>query len=161
MNLNKVLIIGRLTADPQLRSTKSGQSVAVFSVATNRQWTDQQQQKREEVEFHNVVVWGKQAEIVSKYLLKGQMVYLEGRLQTRSYDDKQGVKKYATEIVAERVQFGPKSSGAGAPPSGGANRVAPNAGSQSGTPSMNQSPAIEEIPTINIDEEIKAEDLPF
>jgi single-strand DNA-binding protein len=75
MNLNKVLIIGRLTADPQLRSTKNGQAVAVFSVATNRQWTDQSNQKREEVEFHNIVVWGKQAEIVSKYLVKGQVAY--------------------------------------------------------------------------------------
>lgn len=153
MNLNKVFIIGRLTNDPQLRSTKTGQAVAVFSVATNRQWTDQQNQKREEVEYHNIVVWGRQAETTSKYLLKGQIVYVEGRLQTRSYEDKAGVKKYATEIVAERVQFGPKAGGAGAP------RAATNEPRADQSASSN--PAIEEIPTINIDEEIKAEDLPF
>ncbi len=152
MNLNKVFIIGRLTADPQLRSTKSGQSVAVFSVATNRNWTDQQNQKREEVEFHNIVVWGKQAEIVSKYLVKGQIVYIEGRLQTRSYEDKTGVKKYTTEIVAERVQFGPKAMG------GGSNFTKP---APAAAEAMAGKSAIEEIPTINIDEEIKAEDLPF
>ena len=155
MNLNKVFIIGRLTADPQLRSTKSGQSVAVFSMATNRNWTDQQNQKREEVEFHNIVVWGKQAEIVSKFLVKGQIAYIEGRLQTRSYEDKTGVKKYTTEIVAERVQFGPKAGGAGAP---SANRQAQSVNQPA---SQASTPAIEEIPTINIDEEIKAEDLPF
>ncbi len=157
MNLNKVFIIGRLTADPQLRSTKSGQSVAVFSMATNRNWTDQQNQKREEVEFHNIVVWGKQAEIVSKFLVKGQIAYIEGRLQTRSYEDKTGAKKYTTEIVAERVQFGPKAAGAGAP---NASRFTQNADAKSGAGAP-QTPAIEEIPTINIDEEIKAEDLPF
>lgn len=153
MNLNKVFIIGRLTNDPQLRSTKTGQAVAVFSVATNRQWTDQQNQKREEVEYHNIVVWGKQAETTSKYLVKGQIVYVEGRLQTRSYEDKAGVKKYATEIVAERVQFGPKASGAGAP------RATSN--EPRADQSASQNSGIEEIPTINIDEEIKAEDLPF
>lgn len=155
MNLNKVFIIGRLTNDPQLRSTKTGQAVAVFSVATNRQWTDQQNQKREEVEYHNIVVWGKQAETTSKYLVKGQIVYVEGRLQTRSYEDKAGVKKYATEIVAERVQFGPKASGAGAQSSS----FKPQA--PSSTSEQSQNSGIEEIPTINIDEEIKAEDLPF
>lgn len=150
MNLNKVLIIGRLTADPQLRSTKTGQSVAAFSVATNRNWTDQNNQKREEVEFHNIVVWGKQAEIASKYLVKGQVVYVEGRLQTRSYEDKSGVKKYATEIVAERIQFGPKAMGTAG---GSFNKPAAAAPAAA--------PAVEEIPTINIDEEIKPEDLPF
>jgi single-strand DNA-binding protein len=160
MNLNKVLIIGRLTNDPQLRSTKTGQAVAVFSVATNRQWTDQQNQKREEVEYHNIVVWGKQAETTSKYLLKGQIVYVEGRLQTRSYEDKAGVKKYATEIVAERVQFGPKAGGAtGAP--GYKNQAASTGAQNEPVGGMNQNSGIEEIPTINIDEEIKAEDLPF
>jgi single-strand DNA-binding protein len=151
--------MGRLTGDPQLRSTKTGQAVSVFSLATNRQWTDPQNQKREEVEYHNIVVWGKQAEIVSKYLVKGQVAFVEGRIQTRSYDDKTGVKKYVTEIVAERVQFGPKAM------SGGAGAPRANSGEQRAeTPSsnaMNQNPQIEEIPTINIDEEIKAEDLPF
>lgn len=153
MNLNKVLLIGRLTADPQLRSTKSGQQVAVFSLATNRVWNDKNNQKQEEVEYHNVVVWGRQAEIASKFLIKGQIAFVEGRLQTRSYEDKQGVKKYATEIVAERVQFGPKAMGGGAP------RFNQSADIKAPVPAQNS--AIEEIPTINIDEEIKAEDLPF
>ncbi|MBI2604136.1 MAG: single-stranded DNA-binding protein [Candidatus Harrisonbacteria bacterium] len=111
MNLNKVLIAGRLTADPQLRSTTSGQPVATFSVATNRVWTDKAGAKQEAVEFHNIVVWGRQAEIVSKFLTKGALVLLEGRLQTRSWDDKQGQKRKTTEIIAERIQFGPRASG--------------------------------------------------
>lgn len=154
MNLNKVFIMGRLTADPVLRSTKGGSAVAVFSLATNRVWNDKNNQKQEEVEYHNVVVWGRQAEIVSKFLIKGQVALVEGRMSTRSYEDKTGVKKYVTEIVAERVQFGPKATGGGA---GGSN-FTPREPSSSGD---NQMPAIEEIPTINIDEEIKAEDLPF
>jgi single-strand DNA-binding protein len=158
MNLNKVFIMGRLTADPVLRSTKSGSAVTVFSLASNRTWLDKNNQKQEEVEYSNVVVWGRQAEIVSKFLVKGQIALVEGRMATRSYDDKQGIKKYVTEIVAERVQFGPKASGVGNPnfkaqgSSGG--------GATTGS-STSQTPAIEEIPTINIDEEIKAEDLPF
>lgn len=154
MNLNKVFIMGRLTADPQLRSTKTGQAVAVFSLATNRQWTDQQNQKREEVEYHNIVVWGRQAEIVSKFLLKGQVAFVEGRLQTRSYEDKQGGKKYVTEIIAERVQFGPKAMG-------GSVGSKPQTANSAPVAQSDQSSAVEEIPTINIDEEIKAEDLPF
>lgn len=145
--------MGRLTADPQLRSTKSGSAVSVFSLATNRVWNDKNNQKQEEVEYHNIVVWGRQAEIVSKFLIKGQIALVEGRISTRSYEDKQGQKKYVTEIVAERVQFGPKASGVGAPR---ATSNAPRADQPVG-----QVPAIEEIPTINIDEEIKAEDLPF
>ena len=150
--------MGRLTADPVLRSTKSGSAVAVFSVATNRVWNDKNNQKQEEVEYHNIVVWGRQAEIVSKFLVKGQIALIEGRMSTRNYEDKTGVKKYVTEIVAERVQFGPKASGAGAPR---ANSQEQRAEGQNQGGSMNQAPSIEEIPTINIDEEIKAEDLPF
>lgn len=144
--------MGRLTADPQLRSTKSGSPVAVFSLATNRVWNDKNNQKQEEVEYHNIVVWGRQAEIVSKFLVKGQIALVEGRMATRSYEDKTGVKKYTTEIVAERVQFGPKAAGSAA---GRQSPVASNTGATS------QASAVEEIPTINIDEEIKAEDLPF
>ena len=147
MDLNKAFIIGRLTADPQLRSTKSGQSVSAFSVATNRVWNDKNGQKQEEVEFHNIVVWGKQAETASKFLLKGQMVLIEGRIQTRSYEDKSGQKKYATEIVADRVQFGPKAGGGGG-------------GSDFKRSEKKPEPEVE-IPTINIDEDIKEEDLPF
>jgi len=158
MNLNKVFILGRLTGDPQLRSTKSGSPVAVFSLATNRVWNDKNNQKQEEVEYHNIVVWGRQAEIVSKFLLKGQLALVEGRMSTRSYEDKQGVKKYVTEIVAERVQFGPKSAGGG---QGSSFKPQASGPGDSMDSSENQMSATEEIPTINIDEEIKAEDLPF
>lgn len=152
MNLNKVYLIGRLTGDPQLRSTKGGQQVAVFSIATNRVWNDKNNQKQEQVEYHNIVVWGRQAEVASKFLLKGQVALVEGRIQSRDYEDKAGVKRKVTEIVAERIQFGPKAGGA---PMGGSSapRQAESAADQ-------KSP-LEEIPTINIDEEIKPEDLPF
>ena len=151
MNLNKVYLIGRLTGDPQLRATKGGQQVAVFSIATNRVWNDKNNQKQEQVEYHNIVVWGRQAEVASKFLLKGQVVLVEGRIQSRDYEDKAGVKRKVTEIVAERVQFGPKAGGA--PMGSGAPRQAESVADQ-------KSP-LEEIPTINIDEEIKPEDLPF
>lgn len=153
MNLNKVYLIGRLTGDPQLRATKSGQQVAIFSIATNRVWNDKNNQKQEQVEYHNIVVWGRQAEVASKFLLKGQMVLIEGRIQSRDYEDKAGVKRKVTEIVAERVQFGPKAGG-------GASMGASNAPRQAESAADQKSP-LEEIPTINIDEEIKPEDLPF
>ena len=87
MNLNKVFILGRMTADPQLRTTPTGQQVANFSVATNRVWNDKNGQKQESAEFHNIVVWGRQAEVASKFLNKGGLVLIEGRLQTREWDD--------------------------------------------------------------------------
>lgn len=153
MNLNKVFLIGRLTANPVLRSTTGGSSVGSFSIATNRVWNDKDGKKQEEVQFHNIVVWGKQADIVSRYLVKGQMVLVEGRLQTRSYEAKDGGgKRYATEIVADRVQFGPKAGSGGSMPSGEA----------SGTEDQeSETPVAAEIPTITIDEEINPEDLEF
>jgi len=108
MNLNKVFIIGNLTRDVELRTTPSGQSVATLGVATNRFWTDKSGQKQQDVEFHNVVVWGKQAEIANQYLAKGRMVMIEGRLRTRSWDAPDGQKRYRTEVIAERIQFGPR-----------------------------------------------------
>ncbi|MDO8585401.1 MAG: single-stranded DNA-binding protein [bacterium] len=152
MNLNKALIAGRLTADPQLRSTTSGQPVATFSVATNSVWTDKAGAKQEAVEFHNIVVWGKQAETASKFLTKGALVLVEGRLQTRSWDDKTGVKRKTTEIVAERIQFGPRAGGM----SGGAPRAS--------APAMEASAQVApapELPVIEVEDEVKAEDLPF
>lgn len=104
MDLNKVMIIGRLTRDPEIRTTPGGASVASFSVATSFNWTDQQGQKKEQTEFHNVVAWRKLGEIVGQYLKKGSQVYIEGRLQTRSWDDKtSGQKRYRTEIVADNM----------------------------------------------------------
>ncbi|HEY4517400.1 MAG TPA: single-stranded DNA-binding protein [Candidatus Paceibacterota bacterium] len=123
MYLNKAFIIGNLTRDPELRSLPSGVQVGSFSVATNRVWKDKAGAKQESAEFHNIVVFGRQAEIVSQYLKKGSSVLVEGRLQTRSWEQ-EGVKKYRTEIVADRVQFGPRGGqggggGAPAPAEGG------------------------------------------
>ena len=103
--VNKVLIIGRLGADPEVKTVAGGQNVARLSVATSENWTDREGQKQERTEWHRVVVWGKLAELCGKYLAKGRQVYLEGRLQTRSWEDNQGQKKYSTEIVANVVQF--------------------------------------------------------
>ena len=112
MNLNKVYIIGRLAAEPEMRSTASGQSVATLRVATNRVWNNKQtNQKQEQVEFHTVIAWGRLGEIAQQYLVKGQLAYFEGRLQTRSWQGADGVKRYRTEIVAENLQLGPKASG--------------------------------------------------
>lgn len=119
MYLNKALIVGNLTRDPELRALPSGIQVASLSLATNRVWKDKNGAKQEASDFHNVVVFGRQAETAAQYLKKGQQVMVEGRIQTRSWDDKtSGEKKYRTEIVADRVQFGAKpggfSGGAGA-----------------------------------------------
>ena len=103
MNLNKAMVIGNLVRDPEMRTTPSGQNVTSFSVATNLVWNDQSGQKQEKVEFHNIVAWRRLAEIVGQYLKKGSKVYIEGRLQTRSWDDPSGVKKYRTEIIAENM----------------------------------------------------------
>lgn len=103
MDLNKVMIIGRLTRDPEVRSTPTGANVVSFSVATSFNWTDQQGQKKEQTEFHNVVAWRKLADIIGQYLKKGSQVYLEGRLQTRSWEGQDGKKNYRTEIVADNM----------------------------------------------------------
>jgi len=118
MYLNKTFLFGNLTRDPEMRSLPNGNKVTSFSLATNRVYKDANGAKQEQVEFHNVVVFGRQAETSAQYLKKGQGVLIEGRIQTRSWDDKTtGEKKYRTEIVADAVQFGPKSGGA---PTGGA-----------------------------------------
>jgi single-strand DNA-binding protein len=109
MNYNKSVIVGRVTQPPQLRSTPSGQSVLSMSVATNRVWTYKQGTKQEAVEFHNVVIWGKTAEVASTFLEKGSLVLVEGRLETRSWQDKEGVTRKSTEIIADGIQFGPRS----------------------------------------------------
>jgi len=117
MYLNKAIIIGNLTRDPEIKTLPSGISVSTFSVATNRVWKDKDGQKQENVEYHNIVVFGRQAETSAQYLKKGQSVLIEGRMQTRSWEAQDGSKKYRTEIVADRVQFGPKSMGSGSPQS--------------------------------------------
>ena len=105
MSVNKVILIGRLGADPEKLVTGSGKSVAKFNVATSETWKDKSGQKQEKTEWHRVVVWGPQADNCAQYLSKGRQVYIEGRLQTRQWDDKEGKKRYTTEVVAQSVQF--------------------------------------------------------
>ena len=111
MNLNKVILVGRLTRDPESRALPSGQSVTSFGMATDRFFNDKSGQKQQQTEFHNIVAFGKLADIAAQYLTKGSLVLIEGRLQTRSWQDSSGNKRSRTEIVAERLQLGPKSAG--------------------------------------------------
>lgn len=115
MYLNKALIIGNLTRDPELKALPSGIKVCQFSLATNRVWKDKNGAKQEAADYHNVVVFGRSAELAAQYLKKGASALVEGRMQTRSWDDKEGKKNYRTEVVADRVQFGPRGTGTGAP----------------------------------------------
>lgn len=175
MNVNKVILVGRLTRDPETRSTNTGQTVATIGIATNNYWTDKAGQRQERTEFHNIVLWGRLAEIAGQYLSKGQEAYFEGRLQSRTYTGKDGIERRVTEIVGENMQLGSRAQGqggynnasqAGGDQSYGNRSGAPrNAGASSaasGAPA--QKPIEEDIPTINLDEEkeeIKIEDVPF
>lgn len=156
MNLNKVFLIGRLTRDPESRTMPSGQAVTSFGLATDRFFTDKTGQKKQQTEFHNIVLFGRQAEIASQYLTKGAMVMIEGRLQTRSWKDQSGNTKYKTEIVGERMQLGPKSSG------GGGNKSFPAQDKNAPEPTREEEPqqAPEEIPVIE-EGEIDMKDIPF
>jgi len=142
MNLNKAILVGRLTQDPQSRTLPSGQSVVSFGLATGRFYTDKNGEKKQQTEFHNIVMFGKLAEIASQYLTKGSLTLIEGRLQTRSWQDSSGNQRRRTEIIAERLQLGPKSAGKVTPP----------------TAPEQESPK-EEIPII--EEEIDVKDIPF
>ena len=139
MDLNKVMLIGRVTRDPEARTTTTGQSVASFSVATNLRWKDQQGQLQEKVEFHNIVAWRKLADICKQYLRKGSKVYIEGRLQTRSWQDQQGATKYRTEVVTDNMIMLDSKGGA---PTNAAEPQAP-------------------VDAPTSDEEIKVENIPF
>jgi len=161
MNVNKVLLVGRLTRDPEIRTTPTGQTVASISIATNRFWKDKNGQRQDQTEYHNVVLWGRLGEIAGQYLTKGQEAYIEGRMQTRKYTAKDGVERRITEIVAENMQLGSRAQGsAGAGPS---NYTRPAASTTPNAPSQPQEMPAEEIPTINLDdeEEVKIEDVPF
>ncbi|MFQ5498494.1 MAG: single-stranded DNA-binding protein [Candidatus Zixiibacteriota bacterium] len=105
MSVNKAILIGRLGKDPELKYTPSGRPVANFSLATNRSWSGQDGQKQESTTWHNIVAWGKQAEVIKEYLSKGREVYIEGRIDNRSYEDKEGNKKYISEVVVENFRF--------------------------------------------------------
>lgn len=150
MNLNKVFLIGNLTRDPESRALPSGQAVSNFGLATNRIWSDSNtKEKKQQVEFHNIVAFGKLADICNQYLKKGAMAMIEGRIQTRSWQDQNGGTKYRTEIIAEKMQMGPKRSGQGA----------------TKETSEHNAP-IEQLEEIQIEEdvpvdEIKSEDIPF
>lgn len=110
MNLNKAFVLGNLTRDPEVRAMPNGQSVTSFSIATNRFYTDAQGQKKSEAEFHNIVCFGKLSDISSRYLTKGSLVLIEGRIKTRTWQDTAGQKHYKAEIIAESLQMGPKGS---------------------------------------------------
>lgn len=146
MDLNRAMIIGNLTRDPELRKTPTGRSVASFSLATNRYWTDANGQKQKAAEFHNIVFWGRLAEVAGQYLKKGQRAYVEGRLQTREWTGQDGVKRYRTEIIGESMIMlsGRQDGGAGAGP---ITESAPAMG--------------DEGPAEAVTEEIKVEDIPF
>ena len=104
-SVNKVILVGNLGKDPEVRFTPSGRAVAKFPIATTESWMDQENSRQERTEWHNIVVWGKQAESCGQYLAKGRQVFVEGSIRSRSYDDKEGNKRYITEIVAQRIQF--------------------------------------------------------
>jgi single-strand DNA-binding protein len=154
MYLNKVFIIGNLTRDPELKAIPSGIKVCSFSVATNRVWKDKNGARQEAADYHNIVVFGRQAETVAQYMKKGSQVMIEGRMQTRSWDDAAtNSKKYRTEVIADRVQFGSASGGA---KSGGSFDQSPAKSS----PSQDKDDS--ELDTIEYPEEqINAEDIPF
>lgn len=154
MNLNKAMIIGNLTRDPEVRNTPSGQMVATFSVATSQVWNDQSGQKQEKVEFHNVVVWRRLAEICSQYLRKGSKVYIEGRLQTREWTGQDNIKRYRTEIIGENMIMLDRAGGGNAAPAGNS------------FPSYSEQHSMPSEPVINVnsgadEEEIKVENIPF
>jgi single-strand DNA-binding protein len=151
MYLNKAVIVGNLTRDPELKNLPSGIKVANFSLATNRVWKDQAGQKQEAADYHNIVVFGRQAETTAQYLKKGSQAMVEGRLQTRSWDDpSSGKKMYRTEIVADRVQFGTRSQGVG--------NMAPESENPVAAPSQD-APAMDTIEYP--EEDINPEDIPF
>lgn len=150
MYLNKVFLIGNLTRDPELKALPTGTKVVAISMATNRSWKDAGGAKKESVEYHNVVAFGRQAEVIAQYCKKGSSLYIEGRIQTRSWDAQDGSKKYRTEIVLESFQFGPKGAGATSTTGGVSDAEAPQGDSKA------------DLDTIEYpEEEINLEDIPF
>jgi len=150
MNLNKVFLIGNLTKDPEARSLPSGQQVTSFGLATNRFFTDKSGQKQKQAEFHNIVLFGRLAEIASQYLAKGALVMIEGRLQTRNWKDASGQTKYRTEIVGQSMQLGPRTG-------------SKSQASDAPEPTKEEPPqnSQEEIPIIEDGGEINIKDIPF
>lgn len=157
MNLNRAMVIGNCTRDPETRTTPSGAVVCSFGVATNHVWKDAQGQKQEKVEYHNIVTWGKLAEICGQYVARGRKVYVEGRIQSREWDGQDGVKRNRTEIVAENVILLDR-----APQGTGAPMPRPAAEPPAAYPAAaNAMPAPAPMPANPPDDEIKIEDIPF
>lgn len=148
MYLNRVILVGRLVNDPEMRSTPNGQSVCSFRLATNRIWTDRKTgQRQEKTEYHNIVLWRRLAEIAHQFLTKGSLVLIEGRLQTRSWQDSSGATRFRTEVVGRRMQLGPKAAG----------KIVPGEAEAGQKP-----PEKEEIPIIEEgEEEIDINQIPF
>lgn len=145
MNLNKVILVGRVATDPEMRSTPAGQPVCTFRLATNRVWTERDSgKKQEKAEYHNIVLWRRLAEIASQFLTKGSLVLIEGRLETRSWEDSSGNRRFRTETIGERMQLGPRAAGKVLPP-------------------LSKEIPQEEIPIIEegAEEEIDVKDIPF
>ncbi|MDD4358696.1 MAG: single-stranded DNA-binding protein [Candidatus Pacebacteria bacterium] len=145
MNLNKVFLIGRVANVPEIQSTQSGRKVCKLSLATSRIWKGQDGSKKEETNFHNIILWERLAEIASSYATKGSLLLIEGRIQNRSWEDKEGKKRYTTEIIAENIQLGPKPN---------------KAAGISDKPKKQKEEIDEELPVIDEDE-IDIKDIPF
>lgn len=171
MNLNKAFVLGNVTRDPESRAMPSGQQVVNFGIATNRFYTDQSGQKKQDVEFHNIVCFGKLADISSKYLTKGSLVLIEGRIKTRNWNNSAGVKQYKTEIIADSLQLGPRPGGTG---SGQYNKPYSTPSQENNSPKSEEIPIIEEnnMPPANFvsteepnpgenSDEIDVKDIPF
>ena len=160
MYINKAMVYGNLTRDPEMKALPSGQQVTSFSLATNRVWKDKSGAKQESVDYHNIVMFAKLAELAHQYLKKGSSVFIEGRMQTRSWDDATG-KKYRMEIVADTMQFGPRAGGAesaGSRPGQTSSGYSAPASSSKGT----SAPAHEPLETIEYpQEDINPDDIPF
>lgn len=158
MNFNKAIVIGNVTKDPEVRTTPAGQNVASVSVATNRIWNSKTGEKQKKTEFHNIVAWGKLADICGQYLTKGQLVMFEGRMETRTWEGQDGAKRSRTEIIAENMQMGPRVARQdGAPSSFDSGK----SGASQPSKNANFGPKEEENGPAMNEEEIKIEDIPF
>lgn len=143
-SLNKAMLIGNLTRDPELRKTANGQSVTSFSIATNRAFTTQTGERKEQADYHNIVAWGRLAEICAQYLTKGKKIYVDGRIQSREWEGQDGQKRYRTEVVAENMIMLDKAGGMGG-----------------GTSYKSDAPMSDDAPVPPAEDEIKLEDIPF
>ena len=168
MSVNKVILIGRLGADPEVRYTQGGQAVANFNLATHEAWTDRQGQSQEKTEWHRIVVWGRQAETCGEYLRKGREAYIEGRLETRQWQDREGQQRYTTEVKAQTVRFlgGRQSDGVGGGgPSYNSNppqqQSQPRAAAQAAPASFNPGPPAPQAPAGPQGGEFNDDDIPF